>query len=309
MSATREHAMVPKAQPRSYYGQPVIKEPTWTWEIPWYLFAGGMAGASAVLARAAELRGNRELARRAWAISLGAVSVSPPLLISDLGRPERFVNMLRVFKVTSPMSVGSWILAASGTSTALATLNAWTGLFPRGGAAARNTAAALGPPLATYTGALLANTSVPVWHEGRFLLPFSFAGSAAASAGAAAVIATPEKHGGAARRVALFGAVVELAATEISERRLGEIAEPYRQGPASRFSNLAKGLGLAGTALLGLGARRSRAATLAGAAAVLASSASERWSVYKAGFQSAADPKYTVGPQRARLRALEASGR
>jgi polysulfide reductase-like protein len=302
MSATREQPMVPRAEPRSYYGQPVIKEPTWTWEIPWYLFAGGMAGASAVLARAAELRGNRVLARRAWAISLGAVSASPPLLISDLGRPSRFMNMLRVFKVTSPMSVGSWILAASGTTTALAALNAWTGLFPRAGAAARNSAAALGPPLATYTGALLANTSVPVWHEGRYLLPFSFAGSAAASAGAAAFIATPPEYAEPARRVALFGAAVELAATEISERRLGDIAEPYHQGSAGRFSKLAKTLGLAGLGLLGLGGRAGRAPGVAGAVALLAGSISERWSVYKAGFQSAADPKYTVGPQRERQR-------
>jgi hypothetical protein len=211
--------------------------------------------------------------------------------------------MLRVFKVTSPMSVGSWILAASGTSTALATLNAWTGLFPRAGAVARNASAALGPPLATYTGALLATTSVPVWHEGRFLLPFSFAGSAAASAGAAAIIATPPEHAAAARRVALFGAAVEGLATEISERRLGEIAEPYHQGPAGRLSSLAKALGVAGVGLIAAGGRRRRAATLAGAGALLASSVCERWSVYKAGFQSARDPKYTIGPQRERLAA------
>jgi hypothetical protein len=302
MSATRERPMVPKGEMRSYYGQPVIKEPTWTWEIPWYLFTGGMAGASAVLARTAELHGNRELSRRAWAISLGAISVSPPLLISDLGRPARFLNMLRVFKVTSPMSVGSWILAASGASTALAALNAWTGLFPRAGAAARNAAAGLGPPLATYTGALLANTSVPVWHEGRFLLPFSFAGSAAASAGAAAVIATPAEHAEPARRVALFGAALELASSELSERRGGENAHPNRPGTAGPFSKLAKALGVAGAGLLAVAGRRNRAAALAGAVALLASSISERWSVYKAGFQSAADPKYTVGPQRERLR-------
>jgi hypothetical protein len=101
--------------------------------------------------------------------------------------------------------------------------------------------------------------------------------------------------------VALFGAALELASTEISERRLGEIAEPYHQGASGRFSSLAKGLALAGLGLLGFAGRRNRGAALAGAAALLAGSACERWSVYKAGFQSAADPKYTVGPQRERL--------
>jgi Polysulphide reductase, NrfD len=86
---------------RSYHGQPVIKEPTWTWEVPTYFFTGGMGGASAGLAYLAGLRGNDVLARRAWAASLGAIGVSPVFLISDLGRPARFLNMLRMFKVTS----------------------------------------------------------------------------------------------------------------------------------------------------------------------------------------------------------------
>ena len=95
----------------SYYGRPVIKEPVWTPEIPVYFFTGGLAGASAGLGVLAELRGNEVLARRAWAVALAGVAVSPVLLISDLGVPTRFLNMLRMFKVTSPMSVGSWILA------------------------------------------------------------------------------------------------------------------------------------------------------------------------------------------------------
>ncbi len=101
-----------RGETRSYHGQPVIKEPVWTWEIPMYFFAGGMSGASAGLAYLSELRGNEVLARRAWAAALAGIAVSPPLLISDLGRPERFLNMLRMFKVTSPMSVGSWILVS-----------------------------------------------------------------------------------------------------------------------------------------------------------------------------------------------------
>src|SRR3954453_4662972 len=114
----------------SYYGKPVIKEPVWTPEIPAYFFTGGLGGASAGLALAAELAGGDVLARRAWAVSLGALGVSPALLISDLGRPARFLNMLRVFKVTSPMSVGTWILSGAGTATGVVAANRFLGLFP-----------------------------------------------------------------------------------------------------------------------------------------------------------------------------------
>jgi len=302
VSSTRERPVVPPAEPRSYYGQPVIKPPVWTWEVPMYLFAGGLAGASAALARLAELRGNHVLARRSWAIALAGLSASPALLVSDLGRPERFLHMLRVFKVTSPMNVGSWILAASGAATSVAAADAWTGAFPRSGRPARNAAAALGLPLATYTGALLSSTAVPVWHEARSLLPFSFAGSAAASAGAAAVLTTPARHAAPARRAALFGAALEAVATELSERRLGAAGEPYRRGAAGRFSRTAKACAAAGFGLMAAGGGR-RPAHLAGAALLVCGSVSKRWAVFKAGFESARDPRYTVGPQRERLEA------
>ena len=84
--------MIPKDRPRSHYEQPIVKPPVWTWEIPWYFFAGGMAGASAPLAWAAGATGNEPLARRAWAAAMVGVGVSPALLISDLGRPERFLT-------------------------------------------------------------------------------------------------------------------------------------------------------------------------------------------------------------------------
>src|SRR5204862_495609 len=99
--------------------------------IPFYFATGGLGGAAAPLAYLAGLRGNRELARNAWAIAAIDVAVSPALLISDLGRPSRFLNMLRMFKVTSPMSVGSWLLSASGAATGIAAANAWAGAFPR----------------------------------------------------------------------------------------------------------------------------------------------------------------------------------
>jgi DMSO reductase anchor subunit len=303
----RERPTVPRAEPRSYYGRPVIKEPIWTWEIPTYFFTGGLAGASAGLAWLSELRGNQELARRSWVLALGGIATSPALLISDLGRPARFLNMLRVFKPTSPMSVGSWLLSAAGGLIGVATLNATTGALPGPARVAKPAAALLGLPVSTYTAALVSNTAVPVWHEARRSLPFLFAGGAAAAAGAAAVLATPAKHAAPARRLALAGAVGELAAARAMEQSLGELGEPYHEGTSGTLSRTAQLLTALGGMALGAAGRR-RVAAAAGAGAVLAGALIERWAVYKAGFASAADPKYTVGPQRERIRSGQTRG-
>ena len=279
----------------SYYGRPILKAPVWTWEIPAYFFFGGMAGAAAPFALLSELRGDRALARRAWLVALAGIAASPPLLISDLGRPERFYRMLRVLKPTSPMSVGSWVVGASSTAIALANARSLFGWFPRLGRAAGATAV-LGPALSTYTAVLVADTAVPAWHEARRELPFVFVSGAAMSAGSAIALI----GGGApARRLALVGAAGELASTTVMERRLGPLGEPYRVGAAGRAARAAKALAAAGGLVMAATGRR-RAGAAAGAALMLAGAMATRWSVYKAGFQSAADPKYVVGPQRAR---------
>jgi Polysulphide reductase, NrfD len=303
-----ERHMVERAEPRSYYGQPILKEPVWTPEIPFYFFTGGLGGASATLALLAEASGNRELARRAWLNALAGVGASPVLLISDLGRPERFLNMLRMFKVTSPMSVGSWLLAASGATTAVAAASANTGLFPRAGRAAKIAAGVLGMPLSTYTAALVSNTSVPVWHGARWTLPFTFGASAAASAGAAASVTTRPKAAAPARRLAVGGALAEAISAELMKQQLGELGEPYAQGRAGAFRRVGAAALSAGAAVLGGPGRRSRGAAIAGGSLIMAGAMCARWSVFKAGFQSAADPKYTVGPQRARIDAGLARG-
>src|SRR3954451_25239026 len=112
--------------------RPVIKEPVWKPEVPFYFYAGGLGGAPSGLAALSELRGDEVLPRRAWAAALAGAAASPALLIADLGVPRRFFNMLRMFKVTSPMSVGSWLLSGFGPASALAALDAWTGVLPRG---------------------------------------------------------------------------------------------------------------------------------------------------------------------------------
>ena len=276
----------------------VIKEPIWKPEIPFYFFTGGVGGTSAGLALLAGLGGNDELARRAWACALAGVGASPPLLISDLGKPSRFLNMLRLFKVTSPMSVGSWILSAAGLATTIAAADAWTPYVPApAGRVARVAAAALGMPLTTYTAALISNTAVPVWHEARATLPFVFAASGAMSAGAAAVVATPPKEAAPARRLALGGALAGVAALQVMERRLGDLGDPYKSGAAGRLKRAAGALTAAGAGLLA-GAGRRRPAAVAGGTLLLAGAVCERWSIFRAGFQSAADPRATIAPQR-----------
>jgi formate-dependent nitrite reductase membrane component NrfD len=303
-----ERHMVERAEPRSYYGQPILKEPVWKAEIPFYFFTGGVAGASAMLGLLAEASGNDELARRAWLNAFAGIAVSPALLLADLGRPERFLNMLRMFKITSPMSVGSWILASSGASTTLAAFSAQTGLFPRAGRVAKIAAGVLGMPLSTYTAALVSNTSVPAWHEARWTLPFTFGSSAAASAGAAAAVTTRPKAAAPARRLAIGGAVAEAISAELMKQRLGELGEPYSKGRAGAFRRVGAACLASGAAVLGGRGSRSRTAAVVGGSLVMVGAVCARWSVFRAGFQSAADPKYTVGPQRARIEAGQAPG-
>ncbi len=143
-----------------------------------------------------------------------------------------------------------------------------------------------------------------MWHEARRELPLIFAANSAASAGAAAVILTPVRDAGPARRLAVGGAVAGIGAMEWMKRRLGGLlAEPYKREKAGRATtNISKVLSGAGAALTAFAGRKSRLAAAAGGAIILASVAFERWSVFRAGFQSARDPRYTVEPQRERLR-------
>jgi hypothetical protein len=285
----------------SYHGQPVLKEPIWTWEIPTYFFTGGLSGSSAAFAQLARMRGNEVLARRAWANAAAAAAVSPILLVSDLGRPARFLNMLRMFKVTSPMSVGSWVLSFSATANTVAALNVWTGALPRAARVARATAAVLGLPMSTYTAALIANTAVPAWHEARWHLPFIFASSAALSAGSAAVITTPPKHAAPARRLALGAAACEIGISLLMEHSLGELGKPYTSGITGKLAWARRAWMVAGAELLRRRGEDSRRAAVIGGVALLAGSMHKRWQVFKAGVKSASDPAATVGPQRARI--------
>ena len=285
---------------RSYYGRPIVKEPVWTWEIPTYFFTGGIAGGSSVLHGIGRLTGHERLARTSMFVGAAADVVSPLLLVSDLGRPERFANMLRVFKVTSPMSVGSWVLAVSGIASLTAAGLELIGRLKPVKVAAETVSFFFGPPLTTYTGTLVANTAIPVWHEARHELPWLFGASASASSGAATALLLPPEEAGPARRLAVGGAIGELAWTKLMEKRLGFVGEVYKQGEAGKAAKVAKACTALGAGLLAWKGDRSRVAAVTGSALVLAGGAAMRWSVYKAGFQSARDPRYTVIPQRER---------
>ncbi|MCQ4083664.1 polysulfide reductase NrfD [Streptomyces sp. RB6PN25] len=295
-----EQAMVPAPEFTSYYGKPVLNPPTWqARDIAGYFFLGGLAGAGSVLA-AAELTGRERTARALKASSAVAVTGSVAALIHDLGRPERFVNMLRVFKPTSPMNLGSWLLAAYGPMAGAAAALEAAGRLPRTGRAATTTAASLGPLVSTYTAVLAADTAVPAWHDGYRELPFVFAGSAATAASGMALLAAPTAENSLARSAALFGVTLEAAATRAMRRRLGMVAEAYEVGTAGRLMRAAEALSFAGAAGAALFGRRGRAASAVCGACLLAASACTRFGIFHAGMESARDPKYTVVPQRER---------
>ena len=298
--------MVPDPEFSSYYGRPVIKEPVWQApDVAGYLFFGGLAGASSVLAASAHVSGHRDVARVAKLTALGAISLSAAALVHDLGRPARFTNMLRVFKPSSPMSVGSWLLAGYGPVAGAAAVSEVTGILPAVGAAATLGAGLLGPAIATYTAALICDTAVPAWHAGYREMPYVFAGSAASAAGGMGLLATALDAAEPARRLAVLGAGAELVAKRRLIKRLAtpgpvSLSEPYETGRAGVMLRVAEGLtagGLAG-ALLG---RRSRALSALSGASLLVASALTRFGIFEAGMASARDPKYTIVPQRQRL--------
>src|SRR3954465_5006159 len=208
----REAAMVPEAEFTSYYGRPIIKPPTWkSPEVPLYLFLGGAAGSSAVLGALGEFTGRPRLTRGAHFFAAGGALASVGLLVVDLGRPERFLHMLRVFKPTSPLSVGTYILSPfSALSVATAGLHV-LGWFPPLRKLAAVGSAVFAGPLATYTGVLLANTAVPSWHAAGTELPIVFGGSGMAAGGGITMALSPLGEAAPARKMAVAGAAIELA--------------------------------------------------------------------------------------------------
>jgi formate-dependent nitrite reductase membrane component NrfD len=234
---------------------PIIHAAVWTWEIPLYFWLGGIAGGSSFVALASDLVGDRHSAVMARRVTLAAAVPCAPLLVMDLGRPERFLNMMRIFKPRSPMSMGAWCLAAFSGAAGSAVLADLLGRR-RSAQVLGGATALFGTYLGSYTGVLLASTAVPVWARSRLFLPPIFVCTAAATGAAAnrLVLAASGVPVGHPSRTALGSVETAAMASELvlssfNERRLGRFGEALDTGRANRLFEFAKwsvrvGLGL-----------------------------------------------------------------
>jgi formate-dependent nitrite reductase membrane component NrfD len=282
----------------SYYGRSIVKPHQWKPEIPLYFWVGGTAGAASVACVLARMRKAHGLARIHKRVALGGAMLAPILLTRDLGVPLRFYKMLRVFKPTSPMSVGSWILTAFGgmlTTSTLAELMGWKIVS----SATEVLAALMGPAVSSYTAVLISNTATPIWHEAYGELPFVFVASGIAGAGALGVIFAQPHERGSARRAMLFGQLAVLGSMKYMQNSLGELlSEPYHKGKSGSLQRASTMLGMAALGL-GIVGGKSRFLGRVAAGLTLASGLFERFAIMEAGKESARDPKYVVETQRA----------
>lgn len=277
----------------AYYNQPILKPPTWTNLIPTYFFAGGLAGVSSMLSLAARVQDERELERALDLTTLGALAVSTFCLVKDLGRPERFVNMFRVFKPTSPMSMGTYILGGFSAAAAAGVAADVLGV-PLPATACKAIAATIAPVLSTYTAVLICDTAVPAWHEARNSMPALFAaGSAMSGAGAGLLFGPP--RGKMCGNLALVAVAAELIALQRLHRELGpQQKAAYERGRAKPLMAWARRLTIAG-AVLSRG--NATVARRAAGACLLASACMERFGVMEAGRISTKDPAYVLAQQ------------
>jgi formate-dependent nitrite reductase membrane component NrfD len=308
-----EQAPALEAEGPSYHGLPLLQEPVWKWYIPGYFFTGGLAGACGVLGAAAQAAGGpgtADLVRSCRVVAAAGSGVSAALLIADLGRPARFLNMLRVFRPTSPMNMGTWLLSEFGGEAALAAAPVvWPGApgwLVRVADLAGYGAGILGLPLVGYTGVLIANTAVPVWQGTRNTLPVLFAFSGAVSAGALLQLLPLGRAG--AELALRFGRLAKAAELGVSfaldleaASRAPRVARPLRHGASGAMLQAARGLVAASLALDLWPRRRWRRArtldALSGTMA-LAGTLLLRLGVVQAGRASARDPHASFELQR-----------
>ncbi len=267
----------------AYYDKPLLKEPVWIWTVPMYFYAGGVSGAALVLGAVTRLIGGevlRPMVRKChWVGFLGG-GIGSVLLIADLGRPERFLAMLRVFRWRSPMSIGSWILAVAPPCAGAAAVF--------GDPASSLTAGLLGIPLSGYTAVLISNTAIPAWHEARTSLPALFIGSAMASAAQVLKllpVKMPWQAYSAVNNFGIAGSIAELAAGRVVEQQAGLA---LHRGVPGALWKASKALTFAGLAISVFG--RSRGAFRTGAILGTAGAIALRFAVFHAGKASARYP-------------------
>ncbi|MDQ2947537.1 MAG: polysulfide reductase NrfD [Acidobacteriota bacterium] len=296
----------------TYYDRPMLKAPVWEIDIPIYYFLGGAAGAALALGAAAQFDGDvrlKKLVQRCHWVGIIGSTTGGILLVRDLGRPERFLNMLRVFRPTSPMNVGAWILSgAAPLAITAGVLNGRKGLLGTVGHVAGYGAGLFGLGLAGYTGVLVANTAIPVHQHSRRILPVLFLASAAASA--ASILDLVWQDPRASRITFTFGTagrLAELAAGYVMESnaaRLPRVALPLQQGLSGALWKAATVLTAASLVIsLIPGNWRSRR-RWAGAVGALGSLC-VRLGVHYAGAASARDPRASFEPQRRGLARLK----
>ena len=294
---------------------PMMKPAVWTWEVPLYFWFGGIASGSAFVAMACDVSGDHKSAAVARKVALAALLPSPPLLVMDLGRPERFLNMLRVFKPRSPMSMGAWCLSVFG---ALASAAVGADLLGREKAARRlgGANAVVAGYLGSYTGVLLASTAVPVWSRSRFFLGPIFVCTAAATGAAAsrfALVATGVPAGHPTRealgRVETWAIAAELAMSTINERRLGRVGEALEQGTPGRLFRFAKWSVRSGLALRLLRNRVGPVAHHVASGCYLAGGLAFRYAWVGAGRTSANDHDVVARTARGRATRVEPDAR
>jgi formate-dependent nitrite reductase membrane component NrfD len=291
----------------TYYNRPVLKEPVWIWTVPTYFYVGGTAGAAAVLAAAAQALGGEELhglvKTSRWIAAVGA-GVGSALLITDLGRPERFLHMLRVFRPTSAMSLGSWVLAgATSAAGGSALLSEQEGFLGRLGHFAGYAAALLGMPLSGYTAVLLGNTAVPVWKAARRGLPHLFIGTSVSGLSALFGLlpaGLTSREEAIVERFGIAGKVIDLTAMAVVEReaeRVDPVGRPLREGLSGTLWKAARAM-TAVSLVLSLLPGRSRARRAATGLLGTVGALTLRFAVFHAGKASARDPRATFLPQR-----------
>ena len=225
-----------RAAPMPDVRGPFLKAPVWSSEVPLYFWAGGVASGAAFVAVACEAAGDAGAAIVARRVALGAALPCPVLLVADLGRPERFLNMLRIFKPRSPMSTGAWCLVAfSGASAAAVVADALR--MHRSARVAGAVSALLGAYLGSYTGVLLSCTAVPVWARSRAFLGPIFVSTSAMTGAAAtrlALLARRSAHDARTDRALLtiehLSLVAHVALSAANRRQLGVAGEALDSG-------------------------------------------------------------------------------
>ena len=291
----------------TYYDRPAVKEPVWKWYVPAYFYAGGVSGGAAALGAAAQVFGRgrmRGLVKRCRWLAAAGGAAGTGFLIADLGRPERFLNMLRVFRPTSPMSVGSFILSAETPLAAGAAVlgHAESGASRFLGDVAGVGAGLMGLPMSSYTSVLVTNSAIPVWQAMGRSLPAAFAASAATSAASLLDLMhlEPEEETAVSHlgTVAKIAELVAATAVDKEASSVERVGKPLKEGVSGSLWKASKACTAAS---LAIGVLPGRSRWKRGVVGLLGTvgAVAMRFAIWQAGYASARDPRATFEQQRA----------